>query len=678
MTASLVAEPLLPLAGALLLLALLIAPAGLAARDRRWRLAASRLSVALVAGLLLINPARIIERRSARPDEAVLIVDRSPSMRLERRAAQVAKASNALTARKDPLLTWRIQELRDTPTGGTALAPAVQRALRQVSPDRLAGIVIASDGWANDVDALEALPPLDRPVHLLLAGARQRQERRLVVEQAPVYAAMNGQARLRFRIDGGEKGAPVRVDWSIDGVAQAPVSAPTGLPMELDVPIRHRGRIDVALSAAAAPGELVTIDNQALVAINGVREKLTVLLISGTPGLSGRLWRDMLKSDPNLTLVHFTILRFPNSFDPTPTSELSLIPFPVEQLFEERLKDFDLIILDRFDQLELIPDRYMASVADYVTSGGALLVAAGSELARAPSLAQTALGPLLPVGITGGVNIMPYRPALTPAGRIHPVTAGLGDGWGGGADWGRWEVSVGARARRGDTLMMDAVGRPLLVLATAGKGRIATLLSADIWRWARGLDGGGPRDELLRRLAHWLMREPELEDTRLEAGISGRRIHVTVRGLRPPTLLTVGGPDGTRSVLPLHPAGAGAAEAQVDVSRDGLHLLSAGGQSRVVEVGDRVEYGMPPERLARLIAWTRKSGGSVQWLDEGQPATRRVEPEAQRSGPGWIGLVVNHSGRLLDVSRQPAVPPLVAWLLMAAAVAAAWRYERAR
>jgi len=493
--------PLWLIAAGVLLLAL---PA---LRTRFWPQGVARIGLALALMLALLQPMTTIEERAPRADIGVLLVDDSASMALEQGRAQAA-AARAVLEKAAPGLEWRTLTLRNAPRAGTELAPVLQRALAGVDPTRLAGAVVLTDGRIADAATLAGLNLPKRPVHILVTGKRDRPDLRVRVEQAAVYAPVGRVVPVRFTVEGGAPGQAVRVDWRRQDGQTGTVEAIIGQPQTLSVPVLQRGANLVVFSVPPVGQEIVTANNQALASITGMRDRLNVLLVSGAPGLSGRLWRDMLKSDPNITLVHFTILRFPTSLDPTPAREMALIPFPVEQLFEERLPQFDLIILDRFDEFDLVPDYYIAGMRDFVERGGAVLVTGGSDLARLDGLAASSLGPALPVRLTGGLSTQPFRPRVAKAGEVHPVTEGLQDVWPGGRDWGRWETLAEAEPRRGDTLLTDEAGRPLLVLAPFGKGRVATLLSGDVWRWARGVDGGGPRDELLRRLARRQGNQP--------------------------------------------------------------------------------------------------------------------------------------------------------------------------
>lgn len=646
-----------------------------ALRQRRLRQGLARAGLALALALALLQPMTTTEERAPRPDIGVLLVDDSASMALEQGRAKAAAARMALEKAAGDL-EWRTVTLRNAANSGTELAPTLLRALAGVDPTRLAGAVVLTDGRIADAATLAGVTLPKRPVHILVTGKRSRPDLRVQVEQTAVYATVGKTVPVRFTVAGGTPGESVRVDWRRQDGKSGAISALVGQPQSLDVPVLQRGANHVVFSVRPAKDEIATANNQALASITGMRDRLNVLLVSGAPGLSGRLWRDMLKSDPNITLVHFTILRFPTSFDPTPAREMALIPFPVKQLFEERLPQFDLIILDRFDAFDLVPDYYIAGMRDYVEGGGAVLVTGGSDLASPGGLAASSLGPALPVRLTSGLLTTPFRPSVSKAGQVHPVTQQLVDAWPGGRGWGRWLTLAEAAPRRGDILMTDEAGRPLLVLAPFGKGRLATLLSSDVWRWARDVDGGGPRDELLRRLAHWLMREPDLEDMRLSVNATGGWLDVQATSLRPPATVQMIGPDDRLRVAPLVRSGEYRASARLRARGDGLYMLRAGGRTTVATVGNPAEMSADPAAVAQLGAFAQKSGGRLAWLEDGLPQLRRVLPDTRAAGPGWMGMIENRSGALIRVEQAPLLPLLFVWGLVALAAGATWWSER--
>ena len=198
-----------------------------------------------------------------------------------------------------------------------------------------------------------------------------------------------------------------------------------GNAVNAQIPIPHAGPNIVEIEAAPIENELTTVNNRAVVSIDGVRDKLRVLLVSGEPHAGERTWRNLLKSDASVDLVHFTILRPPEKQDGTPINELSLIAFPTRELFVEKIEDFDLIIFDRYQHRGVLPILYYDYIAQYVEKGGALLIAAGPEHAGQDSIAMTPLASVLPAQPTGQVHQSAFYPRLSEAGKKHPVTRGL-------------------------------------------------------------------------------------------------------------------------------------------------------------------------------------------------------------------------------------------------------------
>lgn len=668
-------DPLVPLWALWLLVALLAAPGLAALWRRRWLTGTARLAAALVAFAILARPVTRIEERRTEPDIAVAVLDTSGSMTIGNRRAEAEAALRALRAASGPDLQWRVVETEGRPgtVSGTALMDEIGRAIGQTPASRLAGAVIISDGIV--VREHPPVLPEGKPVHVLLAGDRNMVDRRMVVEAAPPYAVVGQTAHVTMRVEGGRPG--LEVNWSIDGQPRPPVTLDAEGRARLPVQVARRGPAVVTASVPAAPGELVTSNNAALVRLNGVRDRLAVLLVSGAPSLSTRSWRDILTLDAALDTVHFTILRLPTSFDPTPTEELSLIPFPVEQLFEERLHRFDLIVLDRFDQLDLLAAAYFDAISHYVRNGGALLVVAGPEHQQPFGLSGTSVGRMLPARPTGAWQTTPYRAAVTADGKRHPITATLEEEWGAGRPWGRWRTHLPARAASGRTLLSGPGDSPLLVVDRHGKGRIGQLMTLDVWRWGRGVDGGGPRDALLSRLVHWLMREPDLEEEQLSARALGDdRIEVSVRTMTQPEPVLVTPPQGQAQRFTLQADARGAARLTVPAPTPGLYRIESGDRRTFALVGAGPERQEVRPRAEPLASLARQTGGGVFWLTDGMPSLRRTEANRPQAGANWLGLVRNDSGALLGVREEPLVPPLVLWGLMAAAMGLAWAAER--
>ncbi|MDH5557005.1 MAG: hypothetical protein OEZ03_06620, partial [Alphaproteobacteria bacterium] len=509
------------------------------ARGTGWRM----LAVAAILGALA-NPSLVEEERDPLKDVATIVIDDTPSQgigeRGERMAAALAKIHEELDKHKDTLevreITLRHKSVAAADEGTRAVDP-LTRLLADVPPRRVAGVIMLTDGQIHDIPDKVEGAGLPGPIHVLLTGDRDEQDRRLVVTRAPGYGIVDSPLSITVKVEdqGAEPGGQARVELRFpDGTVQN-FLAEIGKDTEIPLTLEHAGPTILELSVDGGPNELTMANNRAVVEINGVRDRLRVLLVSGEPHAGERTWRNLLKSDPSVDLVHFTILRPPEKQDGTPIRELSLISFPTRELFEVKLHEFDLVIFDRYRRRGVLPPVYLQNIVDYVMAGGALLEAVGPTFASPYSIFRTPLGGALPGEPTGEVIERGYKPVVTEPGNRHPVTADLPGSGKDGTDpsWGRWFRQIDVQVRRGQVLMEGADGRPLLILDRIGLGRVAQINSDHIWLWARGFEGGGPQGELLRRMAHWLMQEPDLEEDAITATVEGDKLVIERRSVEP-------------------------------------------------------------------------------------------------------------------------------------------------
>jgi hypothetical protein len=680
---SLTFQPHLPLwlLAALGTLALLLVAYGLLRRAKGalWRLA----FMALVL-LALANPVLHREERDPLNDVALLVVDRSPSQNLGDRPAETSAAEAALAERIKATSGLDLREVTVDGSGsdGTNMFATIRDALADIDRSRLAGIVAVTDGEVHDVPPDLAAATGGAPLHVLLTGEPGEADRQLVVEQAPSFAMVGEPQSITVRVDdlpsAAAKGAPVPVTMTQDGKVVATVAAEPGVPLTLPLKLENAGTTVVEIEAAPRPGELTLLNNRAALFINGVRDRLRVLLVSGQPYPGLRVWRNLLKADPAVDLVHFTILRPPEKQDGTPIRELALIAFPSRELFEVKLGEFDLIIFDRYSRRGLLPLIYLDNIARYVEQGGALLEAAGPEFAEPTSLYRTPLARVLPGRPSGEIIERGYTPTITELGHRHPVTSGL-DANIAAEPWGRWFRQVDVEPQDGQVVMTGFADRPLLILKHVGEGRVAQLLSDNAWLWARGFEGGGPQSLLLRRLVHWLMREPELEEEQLTALASGDGLTIERRSLeKQPIAVTVTSPSGQTQQLTLDPGADGAAFAHVKALEEGLYRVTDGTHTafaspRPIAPAELADMRATPARLEPV---TEASGGSIRWLSQqGLPDIRRVEPGRATAGRGWIGLRENGAYDLAGITEVPLFPAWLALLALIGTAAAAWYRE---
>ncbi|MFO1248507.1 MAG: hypothetical protein U1E93_09880 [Alphaproteobacteria bacterium] len=634
----------------------------------------------------LAGPLLVKEKRAPLPDVAVIVTDRSQSMSLGKRAAQ-AEAARAQVKRllaQQPGLVVRETSVTTTATGdnnGTQAFAALNAALADVPQTRVAGAILITYGQVHDAPAPESIT-LKAPLQVLVAGKRGERDRKLTVANAARFAIVGKTALVRLRIDdlGGSGETSAVLDIHIDGKPLGTRLVPVGKDTDIKVPVSHEGENLVELSAGQGPAELTMQNNRAVVTVSGIRDRLRVLLVSGEPHAGERVWRNLLKADPSVDLIHFTILRPPDKQDSTPINELSLIAFPSRELFQEKLGSFDLVVFDRYRERGVLPLAYFQNLASYVQDGGALLISSGPEFAGPESVYRTPLAQVLPVQPTGQIVTGPFRPVVTADGMAHPVTRELP---GRNQDktpptWGRWFRLIGGSKVAGQTVMAGGAGQPLLVLDRVGKGRVAELMSDQTWLWARGFEGGGPQAELLRRLAHWLMKEPELESEMLSATIVGDRVQIvrrTMAAQTPAVNLTL--PSGKTVNLPLTKAEPGIWRAEAKGGELGLYRATDGILSAVAAAGP-----LNPKEVADMRATdevlkpdAEASGGSVHWLEDGLPEIRRVDPGDSASGSGWIGLRSNGAYRVTALEQEKLLPQWLALLIIVGALLLAWRLE---
>jgi hypothetical protein len=571
----------------------------------------------------------------------------------------------------------------DSETDGTRLFTALGSTLADIPSDRLAGVVMITDGRVHDIPADAGSLGFSAPVHALITGHRDERDRRVALVAAPRFGIVGQPQTITYRVEdhgAGETTAQVTVRRDGDIVEMRNV--PVGLPQTVTVPIPHGGRNIVEIEASPLADELTQVNNRAVVTIDGVRDKLRVLLVSGEPHAGERTWRNLLKSDPSVDLVHFTILRPPEKQDGTPINELSLIAFPTRELFQQKIDDFQLIIFDRYARQGVLPIIYFDNITRYVRDGGAVLVAAGPDYASPTSIWRTPLDAILPAEPSGNVTDRAFRPELTDLGQRHPVTRGLDGSEDKPPHWSEWFRVVDTRSSTGTTVMQGPDAKPLLVLSHEGEGRVALLLSDHIWLWARGFEGGGPHLDLLRRLSHWLMKEPDLEEEALRLTVSGHDLLVRRQTMADEIAdVTLTSPSGVARTLKLDSTKPGVWESTVPANELGLWRATDGKLNALINVGpanprEYAEVTSTTEALAPLAEATR---GDVRRLADGgglnMPRVVAVRSGDTYKGDDWIGLKMSNASVVRGVGVLPVFAGLLGLLLLLGSLAGTWVRE---
>jgi hypothetical protein len=645
--------------------------------------------------LAIANPHLKQEEREPLSDVVAVVVDDSQSQVIAGRTARTDALRKELEEKLKAFPNLDVRWVHSASTSanserdGTMLFTDLAQALADVPPDRLSGVIMITDGEVHDTPASAAGLGFNAPVHALLTGKPGEFDRRLQVLSAPRFGIVGSTQHIEVKVTDTTPTAdkPVNLTVTHQGQPSVTRSVRVGEKVEIPVHIDHAGPNIVEIEAETAPGELTAVNNRAVLTVEGVRENLRVLLVSGEPHAGERTWRNMLKSDASVDLVHFTILRPPEKQDGTPINQLSLIAFPTRELFQEKLDQFDLIIFDRYQRRGVLPLLYLENVARYVEKGGAVLVSAGDDYASPLSLYRTPLGQILPAVPSGRVVEEPFKPGLTELGKKHPVTRDLPGATGDEPSWGRWFRVVEADPRDAQVLMRGAENKPLLVISQRGEGRVALLLSDHAWLWARGYEGGGPYTDLLRRLAHWLMKEPDLEEETLRATSRGQTLSIERHSVKDEVdPVTVTAPSGKEETVALDKGEGGAWRKALTVDEQGVYRVSSGALASVVTVGNANarELSAVTATDAVLAPIIDETGGGRFWMGRTEadavslPRLVMLRGGHVMHGDDWLGLHKRDAYHVKGVRLFPLFPlfaGLLALGLLLGFLAATWFRE---
>ena len=673
----------------LALAALAVIGLGMFARRRGTLLRAAGLALILLA---LGDPSLVREDREPLRDVVAVVLDRSASQTIGPRRAQTERARTEIEKNLGSLGNVDLRFVDgggvDSGNDGTRLFASLNAALADVPPERIGGALLVTDGVVHDSPANAGALGFNAPLHVFITGREGERDRRIELVEAPRFGLVGKDISVGVRVHdttGSQQAVNVRVRRDGADILNARVRP--GLLVRIPVLIDHGGPNVVEFEVAALDDELTVLNNKAVLTVEGVRDKLKVLLVSGEPHAGERTWRNLLKADANVDLVHFTILRPPEKQDGTPISELSLIAFPTSDLFGRRIKDFDLIIFDRYSSQTVLPSVYFENIVRYVREGGALLMATGPDFSGPAGLYYSPLGKIAPARPTNVIIEHAFRAQVSEDGLKHPVTRGLPGSEVSPPLWSEWYRQVAAERLRGVTVMNGADNKPLLLLSREGKGRVGLLLSDQIWLWARGYQGGGPHLDLMRRMAHWLMKEPELEEEALRATARGREITITRQSLKSETgLVTLTFPSGSARSVSLQASEAGLSQGTTSVEDFGLYRVSDGELSALVHVGPEnprefQDVVSTPDKLRGLAEAT---GGSVRRISAGAddaitlPRFVSMRESPVYGGPDYVGVKRTGASVVTGIGVAPLAIGFIGLLVLLGGILLGWIGESRR
>ena len=630
--------------------------------------------------ICISNPIIVSENRENIPDTVAIILDLSPSQNIKNRKETAQKTYNLLKEKLKKIDNLDLRFKTINGKNGTNIFEPLSEIVADIPSDRLAGAIVITDGQIQDSPKNIENYNFKAPINFLLSGEKNERDRRLIIESAPRFGIVGEEIEVKIMVEDISSKVPnALVSININNDTKKSKAITIGETVVLTLPLDRAGITSLNIEVEPGTEELTLQNNKAVIEINAIRERLKVMLVSGEPNMGLRSWRNLLNSDPSVDLVHFTILRPPNKQDLTPIGELSLIPFPTRELFQLNLKDFDLIIFDQYHLRGILPQYYLKNIVEYVVNGGALLDTAGPAYAGPYSLSQSPLQNILPTEPTGEVISEKFIPGITNEGLRHPVTANLKDN-NNQNDWGPWYRMVEGLTISGDVLLEGPENRPLLILNRIGQGRVAQILSDQSWVWSRSENNKGPQADLLRRLVHWLMKEPELEENELSAKVEKDTILITRNSLalnsKPVSLIS---PSNNKMEIYLDELGNGKQIGKVLSPEQGIWKISSGKSSISIIVGNSNSSEYLDVRTTDLIIKpvVDKNMGSITWLNSQNnfPNINHIPRSQMKTESKNIQLIKNKKYFIKNLKQTSITPWYILLILSIVLIFLSWYRE---
>jgi len=610
--------------------------------------------------LSIANPTMVSENRENIPDTVALILDLSPSQNINNRKSLAQSSYNSIKTELEKINNLDIRLKTINGKKGSKLFEPLASMVGDISSDRVAGAIIITDGQIEDAPSILENYNFKAPVNIILTGEKEEKDRRLIIESSPRFGIVGEEIKIDIKVEDISANTPnALVTINMNDEIEQSRSIPIGEVVTITMPLERAGITSLNIEVEPGKEELTLQNNKSVIEVNAIRERLKVMLVSGEPNMGLRSWRNLLNSDPSVDLVHFTILRPPNKQDLTPVGELSLIPFPSRELFQANLNDFDLIIFDQYHLRGILPQFYLKNVVEYVVNGGALLDASGPEYAGPYSLSLSPLQNILPTEPTGDIIVQEFIPIMTKDGERHPVTANLKDDI--NSNWGPWYRMVEGLTIAGDVLLEGPDARPLLVLNRVGQGRVAQILSDQSWVWTKSGVNKGPQADLLRRLVHWLMKEPELEENELSAKIDNDTILITKNSLNLDKKSIIStSPDNIKEEIVLEDIGRGKQIGKILSPKEGTWKFSSGNSQISLIVGNSnsseyLDVRATDNIVKPIVSYT---SGSINWVNNEKniPKIKQIQKNKLTDNSKNIQLIKNEKYYVKNIQQSSLTP----------------------
>ena len=606
-----------------------------------------RIFIFLILLILVFNPLINSMRKLHHKDILIVMYDKTQSVIETKKIDQLIKVKKNI---KDIIVDEEKLEIVEIEVNNlnnkdgkiqTKIITNVQKAFQKLEKNRVAGVIIVTDGIIHDLDKIEE-DFIDIPIHFFLLGNKNERDRSIITENIPEYAVVGKPIDFMFKIIDENFQEEVSASFILDGMQILTKTFITNINHQIKLPINHAGENLLEIKINNHPNEITFANNYKVFKINGIHEKLRVMLISGEPNMGLRNWRNILNSDPSIELLHFTILRPPSKRDLTPVKELALIPFPSQELFSADISKFSLIILDQYTLQGILPKKYLDNIVDYVIGGGAILNISGQEYLSDRSLLNSSLVNILPTR-PEEFFIGPFLPSLTDLGKRHPITNTLEKDFK-DYKWGKWFSFIKANKISGQTLM-SANKYPLLIINEVSQGRVAQILSDQSWVWNKDRENKGPLVELLRNTIHWLLKTPELQENYLNVIKNNNFITLNLNSLNEgDTSAIITSPSGENLFVLMKDNKNGSLFGKFESTEYGKFNIKVNDIEKDFFIGitDSKELEKVSSSSFLINSFFEKNKQylySITWLGDSIPKIVKVFNKNNIAGSNWVGLL---------------------------------------
>ena len=397
--------------------------------------------------VLVIQPIIKIENRELEKDIITILIDKTASQKITNRIKDVDEVYNKLLSKIGKLegidilkISVDDQSIRTSfgsikeinseqseeekiirnveDLNSSKLISILKNHINKYPSKKISTIFMITDGQIHDLTVHSALEKIEIPIYYILAGDKKLNDIKLTLVSKPNFNYLDERTKIKFKVEDFLHNQDL-VELTVQNsfMPEIKKKIKVGIVNDIEFDLPKIGQNFFKLSVEKKENEISILNNSEIIKIDGIRKKLRVLLISGNPYMGTRVWRNFLKSDPSVELIHMTVLRPPEKNDNTPFNELSLIPFPIKELFENKLSKFELIIFDNFKGRNVLSPLYLQNLKRFVNNGGALLEIAGPAYNSKYSLFRTEIGSILPGVPSGKVIRKEFKPKLTEIGK---------------------------------------------------------------------------------------------------------------------------------------------------------------------------------------------------------------------------------------------------------------------